>query len=146
MSTRGHVVEVLDSPAFIADVDGEWLGYLAYEPHGPSIEIAILESFTSAKGIGSALLAAAVSAALAANANRLWLITTNDNIDALRFYQRRGFMFVAVHRDAVTRARETVKPELPLLGYHDIPLRDEIELELPRANWPEFVQRYAWPT
>jgi hypothetical protein len=53
---------------------------------------------------------------------------------------------VAVHRDAVTRARETVKPELPLLGFHDIPLRDEIELELPRANWSEFVERHAWPS
>ena len=146
MSTRGHVFDVVDSPGFIADDDGKWLGYLAYEPQGPSIEVAVLESFAADQGIGTGLLAAVASVALAANAERLWLITTNDNIDALRFYQRRGFVLIAVHRDAVARARDTVKPELPLVGFHDIPLRDEIELELPRASWREFVERHAWPT
>jgi ribosomal protein S18 acetylase RimI-like enzyme len=110
------------------------------------MEIAILESFHEGQGVASALLAQCVAVALGAGAARLWLITTNDNVEALRFYQRRGFVLVAVHRDAVTRARETVKPELPLVGFHEIPLRDEIELELPRANWQEFVERHAWPT
>ena len=83
--------------------------------------------------------------AVDADADRLWLITTNDNTDALRFYLRRGFVLVAVHRDAVTYARQSIKPELPLVGYHQIPLRDEIELELPHAIWPDFIERYSWP-
>lgn len=146
MSTRGRTFDVLDVPGFVAEDDDEWLGYAGYEIHGPSMEIAVLESFKPQQGIASALLAACVRVARDMSAARVWLITTNDNVDALRFYQRRGFVLVAVHRDAVSQARATVKAELPLVGFHDIPLRDEIELELPRAVWADFVDRYAWPT
>lgn len=62
-------------------------------------------------------------------ARRLWLITTNDNTIALRFYQRRGFDLVALHRDAVTRARAELKPSIPL-EIDGIPLRHELELEM----------------
>ena len=61
---------------------------------------------------------------------RLWLITTNDNVNALRFYQRRGFRLAAVHPGAVDRARTTMKPEIPFVGDYGIPLRDELELEM----------------
>jgi len=60
---------------------------------------------------------------------RLWLVTTNDNVDALRFYQRRGFCLVCVHRGAVDHSRAHLKPEIPLAGNNRIPLRDELELE-----------------
>ena len=60
---------------------------------------------------------------------RLWLITTNDNVGALRFYQRRGFVLAALHRGAVDRSQATLKPEIPRLGDHGIALRDELELE-----------------
>jgi hypothetical protein len=53
-------------------------------------------------------------------------------------------VLVAVHRDAITQARATIKPELPLVGRDDIPLRDEIELELPHGMWTDFVTRYGW--
>ena len=65
----------------------------------------------------------------AAGCTRLWVITTNDNVNALRFYQRRGFCLVTVHRGAVDRSRATLKPEIPAAGAYGIPLRDEIELE-----------------
>ena len=54
---------------------------------------------------------------------------TNDNVDALRFYQHRGFCLVRVHRGAVDRSRASLKPEIPPAGAYEIPLRDEIELE-----------------
>jgi hypothetical protein len=53
----------------------------------------------------------------------LWVITTNDNTDALRFYQRRGFCLVKVHRGAVDRSRASLKPEIPVVGAYGIPLR-----------------------
>ena len=65
---------------------------------------------------------------------RLWLITTNDNVDALRFYQRRGFRLVAIDRDAVERSRATLKPGIPRTGLHGIPIRDELTLERPIAR------------
>jgi Acetyltransferase (GNAT) family len=64
-----------------------------------------------------------------AGCRRVWLITTNDNLRALRFYQRRGFRLVAVHPDALARSRE-LKPSIPEIGLDGIPLRDELELEL----------------
>jgi len=73
---------------------------------------------------------------------RVWLITSNDNLDALRFYQRRGLRLVAVHRGAIDEARR-VKPSIPATGEYGIPVRDEIELELQlrggqaSATWPE---------
>ncbi len=60
---------------------------------------------------------------------RLWLMTTNDNLNTLRFYQKRGFVLVSVHRNAVMKSRQ-LKPEIPLTGNDGIPLRDEIELEM----------------
>jgi hypothetical protein len=60
----------------------------------------------------------------------LWCITTNDNFPALRFYQKRGFRIVAVHPGAVERSR-VMKPSIPLWGIDSIPIRDEIELEIP---------------
>ena len=64
-----------------------------------------------------------------AGCRRVWLITTNDNLRALRFYQRRGFRLVAVHPNALARSRE-LKPSIPEIGLDGIPLRDELELEL----------------
>jgi hypothetical protein len=63
------------------------------------------------------------------NCWRVFLITTNDNLNALGFYQKRGFELVAIHRGAVNESRK-VKPSIPLIGDNNIPLRDEIELEL----------------
>jgi ribosomal protein S18 acetylase RimI-like enzyme len=59
----------------------------------------------------------------------LWLVTTNDNLDALRFYQRRGFVLVALRPDVMKDSRR-LKPEIPLIGAFGIPLRDELELEM----------------
>jgi ribosomal protein S18 acetylase RimI-like enzyme len=146
MATRGRLVDVGGAPGFVAQDGDEWLGYAAYEIHGPALEVVALESHAAGQGIGTALVAACVSVARDANRERLWLITTNDNIDALRFYQRRGFVLVAVHRDAVSDARRDLKPQIGMTGAHGIPIRDEIELELPRAIWDDFIERYAWPS
>ena len=59
----------------------------------------------------------------------VWLTTTNYNLDALRFYQRRGFRLVRVRPGAVDEARQTMKPEIPEVGSFGIPMRDELDLE-----------------
>jgi len=146
MDTRGRLVDVLSLPGFVAEADGQWLGYVNYENRAGSVEVIALEALVQGQGVGAALLARTLVAISAEDARRLWLLTSNDNIDALRFYQRRGFVLVAVHRDAITHARKNLKPEIPLVGHHDIALRDEIELELPHAIWPDFIERYSWPT
>ena len=82
----------------------------------------------------SAEIEAVKEVACKAGCRRLWLITTNDNLNALRFYQKRGFALVAVHRNALEISRK-FKPEIPLIGADGIPLRDEIELEMILSNY-----------
>jgi GNAT superfamily N-acetyltransferase len=81
------------------------------------------------RGTGSALVEAVSAVALEAGSRLLWVLTTNDNVDALWFYQRRGFRIRSIRPGAVDEARRSIKPEIPAIGDHGIPLHDEIELE-----------------
>lgn len=95
-------------------------------------EIVLLESFEENRGIGCALLAEAVKAVKAAKAHscgRVWLITTNDNTRAIRFYQKRNFDMKAIHHNSISASRQ-LKPEIPLCGNDGIPILHEIEFEL----------------
>lgn len=125
-------------PGFAAIEGGEPVGLLTYHLADDGCEAVSLDSERPGRGVGTALLAAVEGAARRAGCRRLWLVTTNDNLHALRFYQRRGFLLVAVHRGAVERARR-LKPTIPLVGNDGIPLRDELELELPLDGEPESV-------
>ena len=95
----------------------------------PVVEFVLLDALERRHGIGTALLEAVIEIARKSNSTRLWLVTTNDNLDALRFYQRRGLHLAHVWADATTRARE-IKPEIPLIGDFGIAIRDELELEV----------------
>jgi ribosomal protein S18 acetylase RimI-like enzyme len=127
----GRIERPLDHPAMIAadDDDGRLVGVLTYVVDEPQCEVLTLHIDDRRRGVGSALLAEATRVAAAASCTRLWVITTNDNLDALRFYQRRGFRLAVLHKGAVDHSRARLKPEIPLLGDHEIPLRDELELE-----------------
>ena len=106
------------------------MGAATYAIHGDACEVLTLHAGPRFAGTGSALLAAVEEVATDAGCRRLWLVTTNDNVDALRFYQRRGFRLAQLRAGAVDASREELKPEIPALGDHGIPLRDELELEL----------------
>ena len=90
----------------------------------------MLLSTVEGRGAGTSLLGAVRDAATAAGCRRVWLVTTNDNVHAIAFYQRRGWDWVAFHRDAITTARRSLKPEIPERGDGGVPVRHEIELEL----------------
>ncbi len=129
--SRGRVVEdasVLDG--FMVENDGRPVGCALWHEVDGDAELAVIATTYRGAGAGTALLDAVVDHAHANGWKRLWLITTNDNTDALRLYQRAGWEWVAWHRDAVRDAR-SLKPELPETGAHDIPIRHEIELEFP---------------
>ena len=116
-------------PGFAAWEGDSMVGLVTLYVVGNSCEVVSFDSLQPGKGIGTALLNAAIAYARDANCTRLWLITTNDNLNALRFYQKRGLVLVTVHRNALTRSRQ-LKPQIPLIGNDGIPLRDEIELEM----------------
>ncbi|MGH3736004.1 MAG: GNAT family N-acetyltransferase [Micromonosporaceae bacterium] len=116
-------------PGLVASRDGTMAGLLTYHVDGDSLEVVTLDAVVRHAGVGSALLAAAVGVAREAGLTRIWLVTSNDNLDALRFYQRRGLRVTAVAPGAVDTARG-LKPQIPLTGAYGIPLRDELTLEL----------------
>lgn len=124
IASRGRLLDARQLPGLWVGETGNLLGYLLYHPEGDQWEVA--------------LLGAVEELARRRGCKRLWLVTTNDNTHALAFYQRRGFVLAALHRDAVTEARKTLKPFIPLVGEGGIPLRDELELEkrLCRAGSP----------
>ncbi len=120
-------------PGFVAEEVVKPVGLLTYHIEGNSCEIVTLNAWHEGLGVGTALIDAAHQAAVSAKCRRLWLVTTNDNMPALRFYQKRGFVIAAVHVNAVAQDRR-LKPEIPLTGMDGIPIRDEIELEMQLNN------------
>jgi GNAT superfamily N-acetyltransferase len=132
MAMHGELIDASRCPALIAvDAGGARIGLLTYRDDERGREVISLNALREGMGVGGALLDAAASGARRAGHQRIWLITTNDNLRALGFYQRRGYDLLAVHHDAVTRTRETVKPRIPLISDDGIPIRHELELARP---------------
>jgi GNAT superfamily N-acetyltransferase len=112
-------------PSFVAEEGGERVGVVTYLLGDGECEVVTLNSLREGRGVGSALLEA-VSGVAAENQARLWLITTNENIRAIRFYQRRGMEMVALHRDFVDTVRQA-KPDVDTGGSEGIRFRHAIE-------------------
>jgi len=127
--TRGKVHDANVLPGYIAFENSKPVGLLLYTIDTNDCEIISLYSLVERRGIGTALINAVKDFAKTSACTRVWVITTNDNVAALRFYQKRGFRFVAVYPNALEESRK-LKPEIPLTGKDGIPLRDEIELEM----------------
>jgi len=140
--TRGRTHDAAQLPGFIARTDnplqlrsgevippGTPVGLITFAVENGDCEIVTLDSLYEGVSIGSGLVMAVRHAAEQAGCRRVWLITTNDNTNAMRFYQRRGFSMKAFYPNAIKASRQ-LKPTIPLRGYDGIPVRDEIEFEL----------------
>ncbi|HUU44668.1 MAG TPA: GNAT family N-acetyltransferase, partial [Acidobacteriota bacterium] len=128
--TRGCVHDADRLSGFVAETGGKPIGLATYRLAADACEIVSLDSLRQGIGVGSGLIGAVCDRARKQACPRVWLITTNDNWPAMRFYLRRGFQFVAVHRGAVDAARR-LKPDIAATGVDGIPITDEIEMELP---------------
>jgi ribosomal protein S18 acetylase RimI-like enzyme len=130
VARRAALLDSLDHPALLAWSGGRVVGAATYIIDGDGCELLTLHVETRFGGAGSALLAALQAVARDAGCQRLWVVTTNDNVDALRFYQRRGFRLTELRPGAVDASRDMLKPEIPSVGAHGITVRDELELEM----------------
>jgi ribosomal protein S18 acetylase RimI-like enzyme len=126
MVVHGEIFRLDQLDGFVTE---DWQGVVNFYVRDGECEIISLNSLHKGRGIGSQLIHAVLEEARKQNYKRLFLITTNDNMYALRFYQKRGFELAALHRGAVNESRK-IKPSIPLMGFDNIPLRDEIELEM----------------
>lgn len=126
MIVHGEVFRPDQLQGFVTE---DWDGVVTYCVRDGECEIISLDSLQEGRGIGTALIEAVLDEARGRGCGRVVLSTTNDNLRALGFYQRRGFALVKVLRGAVDKSRK-LKPGIPMIGENGIPLRDEIELEM----------------
>lgn len=122
------VYECDQLPGYTAWIGEEVVGVVTIAEHENSVEVVSLDALQAGRGIGTLLMQAVETRALQKRCDRIWLLTTNDNLDALAFYQKRGYELVTVYRRAVEAARRR-KPQIPLVASNGIPIRDELELE-----------------
>lgn len=117
-----------DLNGFIVEINRERIGLLTYIVEDKKCVIVSLNSLRENQGVGSLLLNELKTTASQKNCHLITAETSNDNVEALRFYQKRGYRITAVYPNAIDEVRK-MKPHIPLLGKHGIPLRDVIELE-----------------
>ena len=129
MIVRGEVVDLTAVDGFLVMQDGAIVGLITYLVRDGLCEITSLDSLLEGRGIGTALVARVIEEARASQSSKIIVMTTNDNIGAIRFYQKRGFDMARLYRNALDQSRE-LKPEIPLIGQDGIPLRHEIEFEM----------------
>jgi len=113
-------------PGFIAEENENIVGLITYYIEDNSCEIVTLDSMKEKCGIGSALINLVKEEAQNNNCTTLFLITTNDNLHAISFYEKRGFKLTGINKGAVNESRK-IKPEIPLIGFNNIPITDELK-------------------
>jgi ribosomal protein S18 acetylase RimI-like enzyme len=129
VARRGVLIDATPLPGFVACDDDEPVGLLTYAVEGDELEVVTLHAERDGMGAGQALMRAARARAEELGLRRMWLITTNNNSRAFRFYQRFGMDLVAVIRDGVAASRQ-VKPSIPDYDADGVPIRHELEFEL----------------
>ncbi|WP_042474951.1 GNAT family N-acetyltransferase [Bacillus ndiopicus] len=125
ISSGTYVCSELDG--FIFEEKNRILGLVTYVIHKHEVEVISLDSIAEGKGIGSLLMKEVEKLAQQKAISTISLVTTNDNLNALRFYQKRGYKIEAVFPNAVEKARE-IKCTIPMIGNDGIPITDEIRL------------------
>ncbi len=127
----GELIDPLTIEGLVAEADGHQVGLASVdESPGKGLEVVLLLADPRGIGAGTALLDTAREVAAASGHQRLWLVTTNDNLPAIHFYLRRGLHVTAVHEGAVGADRK-LKPEIPERNPENgLPIRDLIEFEL----------------
>lgn len=128
MIVVSRLFNTLTLPGFIAEIDNKPTGIVTFDITDGKLEIVSLNSILEGQGVGSTLIEKVKKLAKEKNLKSVWLVTSNDNIDSLKFYQKRGFRITKVYPDAIDKARK-IKPQIPKIGNYGIPLKDAVELE-----------------
>ena len=137
--SRDEVHDPHKLPGFIAVEGNERVGLVTYSIYSQECELVSIDSLCQFMGIGTELLERVEQTAREAGCLKIWAITTNDNLDAQRFFQRRGYRITDFRIGGMAKIR-LLKPNIPREGCYGIPISDEIEMEkslMPQAaEWP----------
>lgn len=129
MIIRGKEVDMTQTEGFYVKEQEDIIGLITYLVSDDVLEVTSLNSLCENQGIGTRLVDAVIREAKDRKLKKILVVTTNDNINAIKFYQKRGFDMARLYHNALDISRK-IKPEIPLIGDHSIPLRHEIEFEL----------------
>lgn len=129
MIVRGKEIDMTAVDGIFVIENEKIIGLITYIIYDNTLEILSLDSLCENRGLGTAMLQEIIEIAIKNSCKKIVLITTNDNIKAIRFYQRRGFDMACLYRNALDISRK-LKPEIPLIGENAIPLKHEIEFEM----------------
>ena len=127
--SRGKIIDGTKLNGFVAIQDRKIVGLITYQIENSECEIVSLNSFIERKGIGTELIEKVKQYAKKKQCKRIFLITTNDNIRAIEFYQKRSFIFSNIYVNAMQKSRK-LKPKIPLYADNGLPIRDELEFEI----------------
>jgi len=128
MLIAGRFVEPEDVEGIGAFTSDRLHGIATWLANGRVMHIVAVNSFTELRGIGIALVDAMMAEGRARGMALIRASISNDNVMALRFYQKRGFRLSALHRGIYDAMRQ-MRPSIPATGLDNIPIRDELELE-----------------
>ena len=129
MIIRGKEIDMTQTDGFYVKEQEDIIGLITYFVSDDVLEVISLNSLRENQGIGTKLVDAVIREAKDRKLKKILVVTTNDNINAIKFYQKRGFDMACLYHNALDLSRK-IKPEIPLIGDHSIPLRHEIEFEL----------------
>jgi predicted N-acetyltransferase YhbS len=79
VASKGVIQDTRTQPGFVAVEAGEAIGYILYNIADNACEISVFESLLENRGVGRALIDAAVQAAENAGLGRVWLMTTKQS-------------------------------------------------------------------
>lgn len=142
IAVHGRLYDASALPALVAEVGDLLVGVLTYHVDDGAVEIVSCDADPPGRGVGRTLTTAVVDRARVQGLRRVWCTTTNDNLPALGFWQAVGFRLVALRPEAVALARR-LKPGIPTRGYRGLPIRDELDLELPISGEAQPVRASA---
>lgn len=125
----GELVEASGLPGYVATLDGRRVGLVLVDVQDRAYEVVAISTTTLRRGIGQALMERCFAEARAKGCRRVWLVTTNDNIAAIAFYQRLGMDLRALHRHAVRVSRK-LKPTIPVRDAAGVAIDHELEFVL----------------
>lgn len=129
VARRGELVDAAGLPGYLATLDGRRVGMILVDVKDRAYEVVAISTTEPRHGVGRALMERCFAEARATGCWRVWLVTTNNNIAAIAFYQRLGMDMCALHRQAAQLARE-LKPTIPVRDATGVPIDHELEFEL----------------
>lgn len=112
------------------DGEGTLVGIALWTMRGRVALLGAIDSFQPGSGAAGALLERVQQEARGRNAVSLRAVTTNDNVHALVYYQRKGFRLDTLFVGSVDAFRGRDNPNFRRIGFNGLPVRDTLELEM----------------